>query len=235
MPTGAVSALEPANGIAPSIDLMLLLESRELNKTQMTSALSKLVAGLSAKPEMVGKTKLALAEIRSKHPDDFAALILAAKLAQSANDTDHLAASVRQLVELMDKTPLESQPAKGGFTGKQREDALKQAALWLVARDCLKQEPLRVDGQKLGERALEAARRQVDNGYTLAILREWGQLAIEAGDNATAERRWSEMLEVVIPKPVEKAKKADREFQDECRQRRGTDFRTKFVGGRNSR
>ena len=59
---------------------------------------------------------------------------------------------------------------------------MQQIAVWLVARDCLKQESLRASGTKLGERALEAARRQTDTGFVLAILREWGQLAIESGD-----------------------------------------------------
>ena len=130
-------------------------------------------------------------------------------MAQSTNQPKEIAATAKQLVDFVDKTPLEPKPAKGAFTSRQREEALRQTALWLVAKDCLKHESLRTQGQKLGERAVEAARRQTDNGYLLAILREWGQLALESGDKETAQRRWNEMLEIVIPQPADKSKKAN--------------------------
>ena len=104
-------------------------------------------------------------------------------------------------------TPLEPIPAKGGSTSKQREAALQQVGLWLVARECLKQESLRENGQKLAERALESSRRLPDTGYTLAILREMGQIALQAGDNEAAKKRWSEMLEIAFPAQGDKAKR----------------------------
>ena len=189
------------------IDLLLLLESRDLDKTTMSSALSNLVSGIASNPEMVAKTKTALSEIRANNPGDFAVLILVAQMAETLKDTENQSAVVKQLVELVDERPLDPQPEKGGFTTKQRDAAKQQMALWLVGRECLKHDSLRESGTKLGERALEAARRQTDHGYALAILREWGQLALQAGDKEVAEQRWTEMLEVVIPKPVEKTKK----------------------------
>ena len=194
---------------ANSIDLLLILESRDLDLTRMTSALSSLFTAVASNPQMAEKTKEALVEIRSKSPDDFSTLILVAQLSEALNDAENNSAVVGQLVDLIDRMPLEPQPEKGSFTAKQRETAKQQMALWLVGRDCLKQEPMRAAGVKLGERALEAARRQTDHGFELAILREWGQLAIEAGDKQTTERRWAEMLNVIIPKPVDKPKKAE--------------------------
>ena len=200
---------DPTKDKPSHVDLLLLLESRDLDKTTMSSALSSLVSGIASNPEMVAKTKTALSDIRAKAPGDFAVLILVAQMAEPLKDTENQSAVVKQLVELVDATPLEPQPEKGGYTTKQRDIAKQQMALWLVGRDCLKHESLRASGIKLGERALEAARRQTDHGYALAILREWGQLAIQAGDKEAAEQRWTEMLEVVIPKPVEKTKKED--------------------------
>ena len=81
---------------------------------------------------------------------------------------------------------------------RQRELATQQVPVWLIARECLTREPLREVGQRLSQRAVEAARRQMDNGYLLAIVREGGQLAWEAGDAATAEARWSEMVELIM-------------------------------------
>ena len=199
---------DPTKG-GPSVDLLLILESRDLDKTTMSSALSNLVAGIASHPQMVEKTKTALSNIRATSPGDFAALILVAQMAGTLNDTENQAAVVKQLVELVDATPLEPQPEKGGYTTKQRDIAKQQMALWLVGRECLKHDSLRASGIKLGERALEAARRQSDHGYALAILREWGQIALQTGDKEAAEQRWTEMLEVVIPKPVEKTKKED--------------------------
>ena len=220
-----------------SLDLLLLLETRELDNTRLTSALSNLVAGLAAKPEMVEKTKSSLVEIQSKNPNDLAPLILSAQLASTTKQTDGLVSAARALVEFVEKTPLEPQPAKGGFTPKQREAAMQQTALWIVARECLKTAGLTESGNKLGERALEASRRQSDNGYTLAILREWGQLAIDSGDKESAARRWNEMLEVVIPKPVEKSKKPEEGKTSAIapmREQRGPG-RAGFVHGRLSR
>lgn len=189
------------------VDLVLLVESRELDKTTMSSALGKLVAELVKAPEMVAKTKQALSDVRRQRPDDISALILAAHLSISTGDDAD--ASLKQLLELIDTVPLEPPPAKGGFTAKQREAAQRQTALWLVARECLKKKTHLTEGKKLAERALEASRRLADHGYTMSILREWGQVALDAGDRPTAEKCWSEMLEVVIPKPAEKPKKKE--------------------------
>lgn len=202
--------IETGNGAeSVPVDLILMLESRDLNTTTMNSAIVKLMADLVTRPGMIQKTKQALVEVRTKRPDDIATLILAEQISGAAKDADAVAATVNHLVDIVDQTPLEPAPAKGGWTPKQREIAEQQAALWLVARDCLKVEALRPQGAKLAERALEASRRNPDPGYTLAILREWGQIALTSGDRETAERLWTEMLEIVLPKPIEKPKKVE--------------------------
>ena len=190
-----------------AVDLILLLDSRELDKTKMSSALGNLIAGMTAQPAMLDQAKAALAEVRTKRPDDFGAAILAIQIALATKDEALKKASVDELVALVERIPLDAPSDKGTFTAKQRSAAMQQTQLWLVARDCLKQEPLRAAGETLAARALLAAKRQSDNAYALAILREWGQLALQAGDKPTAERLWGEMLEMVLPKPGEKKKK----------------------------
>ncbi len=192
-----------------AVDLILLLDSRELDKTKMSSALGNLIAGMASQPEMLDQAKSALAEVRTKRPDDFGAAILAASIALAAKDEAAKQASVQGLVALAERIPLEAPNDKGTFTTKQRSAAMQQAQLWLIARDCLKHEPLRAAGETLAQRALLAAKRQSDHGYAMAILREWGELALTAGDKPTAERLWGEMLEMVLPtlKPGEKPKK----------------------------
>src|SRR5262249_21938891 len=87
---------------------------------------------------------------------------------------------------------------------RQRAAAQPQMILWLVARECLgkdkDREPLRAAAEKLGERALAAAKRQQDNLYAAAILREWGQLDLDRGDKAKAESPGAEPLAMLMPK-----------------------------------
>jgi tetratricopeptide (TPR) repeat protein len=191
---------------ATPVDLVLLVESRDLDKASMTSALGRLLADLAKKPGMLPKTRDAIADVVSKRPEDLSVLILDVQLAISTGDTNTTDKVLQQLTEVLARTPLEQQPAKGGFTANQKAVALQETALWLLARDCLKQEKLRDSGQILATRALEASRRNSDNGYTMAILREWGQIAFDSGDKVTAEKRWTEMLDLVIPKSPTKAK-----------------------------
>ncbi len=190
-----------------AVDLILLLDSRELDKTKMSSALGSLIAGMAAQPAMLDQAKVALTEVRTKRPDDFGAAILATQMVLSGKDEAAKMSSVEELIALTERTPLDAPSDKGTFTAKQRAAAMQQVQLWLIARDCLKHEPLRAAGETLAQRALLAAKRQTDNAYALAILREWGQLALQAGDKPTAERLWGEMLEMVLPKPGEKKKK----------------------------
>ena len=203
--------LTGAAGQNESVDLLLLLDSRELDKTRITSAIGKLVTDLSAKPEMLTKTQQVLEDARAQRPQDISALILSAQIALSANDSPQIHSVVNQLVELIQQNPLEEKPVKSVYTTAQIETARRQTAIWLIARDCLKKETLRSQGGILAERSLEASRRLPDNGFMMAILREWGQIALEYGDRQSAEQRWAEMLEIVLPKPVEKPRKKDQE------------------------
>ena len=191
-----------------SVDLIVGLESQDMMKTRMTSALVNLVGGLSKKPQLLEKTVAAIADARVRRPDDFGAAILATHIAVVSKDPAVRKAVIDDLVAMIDRLPLEPPSEKGGFTAKHRVAAMQQAQLWLVARECWKHEELRASGDKLGaSAALEAAKRLSDGGYSLALLREWGQIALDAGDAKTAEQKWAEMLDLVIPKPGEKPKK----------------------------
>ncbi len=189
-----------------SVDLCLLLESRELDQTQLTSVMGKLVASLAKSPAFVEPTRKGLAEAIAQRPEDVSLKILEALIANSLKETEKSDDAVRQLAAFVEQTPLEPPPAKGGFTVKQREAATQQVGLWLVARECLRQTPLRTDGLKLAERAYEASRRLAHHDFSLAILREWGSIALKAGDKQEATRRWSEMMDIVLPKTGDKSK-----------------------------
>ena len=91
---------------------------------------------------------------------------------------------------------------------RQREQAARQMSLWLIASEAMRDEASRTIGEQLATRALEAARRQTDNTWALAMLRQRGQQALEAGDRTVAERHWTEMLDLILARP--KAKSAVR-------------------------
>ena len=186
------------------LDLMILLESRELDQTQLASVMGKLVGGLVKNRYLTDRTSEIIAESLEKRQDDLGLNILQALLWQSLGESDRFAKSLDQISKLADRMPLEAASAKGTFTSAQRSAAKPQVALWLVARDGLKQPDLKAKSSVLAERALEASRRLSDNGFSLAILREWGQITMNAGDKDGAARRWAEMLAIAIPKLPEK-------------------------------
>ncbi|MEI8018256.1 MAG: hypothetical protein WCH39_08630, partial [Schlesneria sp.] len=197
---------KPGEPDAPAIDLCLLLESRELDQAQLTSVLGKLVTSLATNTALVEPTRKSLADIVAQRSADVSVKILVALLSHSMKEKEKSAIAARQLADFVEKTPLEPQPEKGGFTVKQRDAAMQQVGLWLVARECLRDESLHADGQKLAQRAFEASRRLADNGYSFAILREWGFIALKTGDKQEAARRWTEMMDIVIPRPGDKSK-----------------------------
>ena len=202
-----VSALTPTNALRDPIDLLLLVESRDLETTRLSSPFGTLISGVTGNADLFARTNDALSDVQSSQPEDLAVQILTIQMSLTDSQIDQSSTKINRLIESIEKTPLDPPPSKGGFSISQRTAAKPQIGLWLIARECLKQQSLREQGTKLAERALEAARRQIDNGYMMAILREWGQLAIEAGDKATAERHWNEMLEKVIPVPAERVNK----------------------------
>ena len=77
----------------------------------------------------------------------------------------------------------------------------------------------------LEDRSLEAARRQTDNTFYLAMVREQGERALENGDRAGATAAWGRMLEIVVSPPKTRVKSPRRSnpaapVSGRCRRRR---------------
>ena len=108
-------------------------------------------------------------------------------------------------LRLVEKTPLEPLAAGARANARERAAAARQIPLWLVARECRRQAnpsscmPI---GDRFAAGRLEAARRQDDRVWLLAMLREQGQLAFDRNDRAEAARVWSRMLELVVTPQV---------------------------------
>ncbi|HEX7447792.1 MAG TPA: DUF1583 domain-containing protein, partial [Pirellulales bacterium] len=191
-------------GDEPPVDLALLVQPRDLARAELTSILARLLKSASKVPEARAAVDAGLKQLASDYAGDFSVQIAVTLAALAGEDEEKTAAAVARLQSLMNETPLEELPAGARPNARQRSEAARQVGLWLVARECLKQESLREAGGQLAERAVQAARRQADPIYALAMLREQGQTELERGDREAAQRAWSRMLELVLPRPAEK-------------------------------
>ena len=204
----AVDALlKPAGkeaGDGAAIDLMLMVQPRDLARAELTSMLAGVLKSAGSVPDAQELANSRVKQLVSDHPRDFSVQIAAVLEALAGGKADPISAAVERLQKLVAETPLEELPDGARPNARQRAEAARQIGLWLVARECVKQEPLRDAGDKFAERALQAARRQLDAIYALAMLRERGQAELDRGDHAAAERSWGEMLQLVLPPPAEK-------------------------------
>ena len=142
-----------------------------------------------------------MSSLLEQFPRDLSVRIVAALFALKAANGVKTRQSLAQLAELVEQTPLEELPAKQRPNSRQRAEAAQQVGLWLVARECLKRPEQRELGLKLAERAVEAAKRQIDSTQLTSILYEQGRLSLDAGDSAAAERHWEKLIDVAIVQP----------------------------------
>lgn len=192
---------EDAGRDAPAVDLLLMVQPRDLSRAELTSMLARALKSAATDDELRAKAQARAAALAGDHPRDVSAQIAAALAALAGGQEDQINAAIERLRKLVADTPLEEVAAGSRPNSRQRAEAARQIALWLVARECLKRDALRDAGAKLAERALQAARRQLDPIFALAMLREQGQAELDRGDRAAAEQSWGEMLRLVLPEP----------------------------------
>jgi tetratricopeptide (TPR) repeat protein len=122
----------------------------------------------------------ALDRISDESTGKMAALTASAYLCFTADDVEKATLTVNKLIEA-DRI----RPATGTENMKSGP-ALDATGLWLVARECLTRKHLTNQGEKLGQRALEAS-KNLDREFTTAILKEWMLIAADAGDQAKCD------------------------------------------------
>ncbi|MFO0953373.1 MAG: DUF1583 domain-containing protein [Isosphaeraceae bacterium] len=192
-----------------AVDLALLVAPRELDKATVRSLFDESIAVLSARPNGLAEVAPALASAVEARPEDLSARTAAALLALASGDPARVKAELAALDRCLEKHPLEALPARTRANARQRAEAARLMPLWLVARACwtttAKAKPdspgraeVKAAGDRLADRALAAASRQSDARWTLAMLRERGQLAVDRGDKAEAEAAWGRMLDQVL-------------------------------------
>ncbi len=181
-----------------ALDLVTLVHPPELDHSAVRSLLAESIAACDApdRAALAGP----LESLQKAHPDDISVAIAVALTALGSNDPGQIEPALERLNALVAKTPLEAIPAGSRPNARQRAEALRQVSLWLVARACSNQSApgVRATGERLAARAQEAAGRQPDSRWLLAMLREQGERALARGDRAQAEAIWARMLALVL-------------------------------------
>lgn len=195
---GLVKPADSSSASAPALDLVLLVHPRQIESGEVKSLTATVLQVARERPELLGPVRQALTPLVESRPRDFSVQIARTLLSFAEGKPDAVGASVASLTKLVDETPLEKIPNGVRANARQRADALQQVGLWVVARECWKRDATRAAGDRLGERALEAAARQIDAHWLLAILREKNTLAIERGDRNAAQDALARMLDRVF-------------------------------------
>ena len=187
----------------PVFDLMLTVAPLGGDAyKEMSSRFIDLLASVAKGEALSAGVQKRLAELHAAHAADVSISVTRALLAEKEDRPQ----AVEQLVTQLEQNPLETVPRGRRPNARQRREALQRVPVWMVARECLQDETLREDGLRLAEQALAGAQRQIGRTQAAAILMEWGETALEVGDNAEAERRWSQLLDLATQRPTRKKK-----------------------------
>ncbi|MDB5391613.1 MAG: tetratricopeptide repeat protein, partial [Planctomycetaceae bacterium] len=183
----------------PALDLMLELRSNPNGMPRIESQLNELLSRQKPTPQVLAAMRDRFRELERQRPQDLSVLIVDALSALAANDRPQSIAALANLEAFLDRTPLEPLMQGKLPNSRQRNTALHQVALWLVASKCLQRDEYLADGQLLAARALEASKRQSETSHAIAIHYELAQHALLSKDVTAAEQHLSELLTLVLP------------------------------------
>ncbi len=193
---------------ASAVDLMIMTPAvQDLSKSQLVSAFVDLVKSLSARPELRSSVALQLEQLTQSQPHDVSLAVMRCLIAWNDGPTA-VQPAIQNLVQLIEQQPLDDLEPGKRPNSRQRAQALLQVPVWLVARKCLEDPALLEPGEKLANRALAAARRQIDFNFTVSILHEWGQIDWRQNRKEAAERHWADLLEATTIRPKSDRQKA---------------------------
>ena len=121
------------------------------------------------------------------------------------------APALSRLVQLVEKTPLEAPRSRrasqlAAACARREADSPLAGRPSVLGSEWTMAKIARLAAM-LAARALEAARRQTDNTFYLAMIREQGERALDKGDRDGAEAAWGRMLDIVVSPTASKVKK----------------------------
>jgi tetratricopeptide (TPR) repeat protein len=185
----------------PILDLMVGVQTETDGLSKMDSQLVATIGSKSLSGEGVQVVASQVRDLAEKHPTDLNVKIVAALMAIRRGDVEETKTTLAGLKALVDQSPLEEMQGSQRANARQREAAFKQVALGLVADECLKSEGLKAEGEFFFARALEAANRQVDTQYRVALLSERLRGDLKSGNKDAAKERLESMLAIALTRP----------------------------------
>ncbi|HUR55406.1 MAG TPA: tetratricopeptide repeat protein, partial [Gemmataceae bacterium] len=149
-----------------ALDLVVILDSRELTKATLNSVFASAIKSTEKAPDIRRDAVAKLTSLAAKHPSDVSVQTAAALAAFADAKPEGIKEAVDRLAKLADVAVLEPLPPSGKANARQRAEALPLIPMWLAARECLSKdkarEPYRAAGEKIAAKALAAAKRQQD-------------------------------------------------------------------------
>ena len=158
-----------------AVDLVLLIHPTGTGQVGRQEPLRRVGRGLRRVPDELATVTETLGGLRERQPDDLSVGIAAALAALAGKDRERSREALEALDRLVTAKPLEPLADGARANARQRAEAARLLPLWVVARACWDDESAREFGDRFSELALEAAGRQSDNRWTMAMLRERGQ------------------------------------------------------------
>jgi tetratricopeptide (TPR) repeat protein len=169
-------------------DLHVFVRNARSSPGDLQSRWSSTIHQVAGEPELGRRLLTTLQKIHQQHEDDITPLIVTVLVTGSNASPAELQSAIQRLSRFVATHPLDPIPEAADKSAAARRTAMKQVALWLVARRCLNDKTLAADGTRLAERALLAARQQTTSTFAVAIAEEWSALAKQNGDAARVEQ-----------------------------------------------
>jgi hypothetical protein len=185
-----------------ALDLILMVEPPEFEKAVVVSLPAIALRQAAREPKLWAEVKTSLDALVTRYPEDFSVMTAAALAACAEGDRGAMLEAVGRLERLVAARPLDRLPDASRGNASQQAEATKRLALWLVSRECRQFEETGELGRGLAREAMEAARRQPDHRWLLAMLRISGQDALHRGDRDQAEADWARMLDITLADPA---------------------------------
>jgi tetratricopeptide (TPR) repeat protein len=185
------------------VDLLLLVQPRELEDATVASLLHAAIRSLAKTPAGLDEVQKGLAKRLETQPGDIPTRVAQTLTTIQAGSPEAIKQAVETLAKLVESSPLERLEGGERANSRQRLEAARQLGVWLVARECKSRPELKDASKALIDRSLEAGSRQADPSWTFAMLRESAQDAFDRGDRAEAEASWSKMLKSILARPTE--------------------------------
>ncbi len=187
-----------------AVDLVLLIYPRDLEKAAIHSMFADSVSAGARDPKLIAAIEGPLKSLREHNPDDLSVRIAAALAAMArgipgGSATRSTRSASWSNARRWNRSPRARTPTPAsaprrpgrspsgwspGPAGRTRSGASTAIAS--------------------PQRAIDAARRQSDNRWLLAMLRERGQSALDRGNSREVEGDWGRMLDLILARKPEK-------------------------------